>query len=158
MKTEFGRGYATCLYLFLGHTRKLGEDVRIYRTIAFRDAYFTEAHALEMWANGAADHLIDLSMPRRKVTAVEKRIAKGIADRAYATGRQYMGGPVVGSEREARETLIQPAQRLLRDAASHVGRRYPRSIVEAVAIDADLGLKADPGGYTSCFRKSRAAA
>src|SRR5690349_15058312 len=91
--TEFGRGYATCLVLFLGPTRRLSSDLTIYRSLRDGDGkdYFSDARAVGMWANGAGDHLAELVMPRRGVTADEKRRAKAVSDRVWTSGRTYTG-------------------------------------------------------------------
>lgn len=158
MRTEFGRGYATCLYLFLGHTRRLRRDELLYRDMAAKYSndqnLWTPEHAVEMWANGAADHLIDLVSPRRKVKRSDIAAAKDLADRMYRAGRPWYRHDDLISPDEARRG-IKEAQRLLKSAATAADRRYPRSVDEAVLIDADLGLKADPRGYRSCFRSMK---
>ena len=153
--TDFGRGYATCLFLFLGHTRRLQSDLLIYRSLVKGrgERWFSDERAVEMWANGAGDHLAELLTPRRKIGRQSVEIARGIANRVWGAGRSYMGQPDMGPD-EARQT-IKSAQRLLNEAACKVGVRYPRNVGEAVEIDRSLGLtRADAGGYATCFRKN----
>lgn len=154
MKTEFGRGYATCLFLFLGHTRRLGRDVLIYRSLQSQAGreYFTDERAVEMWANGAADHLVEIQAPRRGITREDVEQSRELRDRVWGAGRQYMREPAM-SPAQARQ-WIKVAENLLYRAAKRWGVRYPHTIEEAVEIDRSLGLtRADAGGYTSCFRK-----
>jgi hypothetical protein len=63
---EFGSGWAYSLGLFLAHAWKLGDDLRHYREwYKKRDAeaaalnMYTDQDAMEMWAQGAGDHLIE---------------------------------------------------------------------------------------------------
>ena len=158
MKTQFGRGYATCLFLFLGHNRRLGRDLKIYSGIHAKGgehAYlFTPERAVEMWANGAADHLAEIQAPKRGITREDIELSRQLSARLWNAGRSYMGAPDLSPD-EARR-WIKTAENLLYRAAKRWGVRYPRNITEAVQIDHSLGLtRADPGGYTSCFRKMR---
>lgn len=154
MKTEFGRGYATCLFLFLGHTRRLQSDLRIYRSLVKDrgERWFSDERAVEMWANGAGDHLADLQAPKRGITREDIQQSRQLRDRIFGVGRSYMGQPDMSPD-EARQ-WIKVAQNLLLSAANRWGVRYPRSIGDAIEIDHSLGLtRADAGGYSTCFRK-----
>lgn len=158
MKTEFGRGYATCLYLFLGHNRRLARDLATYADLHAKGgdaAYlFTPERAVEMWASGAADHLAEIQAPKRGISREDIQRSKELRDRVWGAGRRYMGEPDMSPD-EARRWM-KAAQNLLYEAAKRWGVRYPRNVNEALEIDRSLGLtRADSGGYTSCFRTMR---
>lgn len=63
---EFGSGWAYCLGLFLAHAWKLGDELNHYsewRKKAegdpIRQDLYSERSAMEMWAQGAGDHMIE---------------------------------------------------------------------------------------------------
>lgn len=53
-RSEFGKGYAYCLGLFLAHAERAGQDQKTYKSIGAEDRWPS------MWFNAAADHLYDL--------------------------------------------------------------------------------------------------
>lgn len=65
-KSEFGKGLVICLVKFVEHTERLDESLRTYKEIKEKDPtikYFGEDHAIMMWANGASDHLYEITVP-----------------------------------------------------------------------------------------------
>lgn len=148
MKSQFGRGFAVCLVQFVNHAARLDEYDREYRELA-RTSQITRRDgsemwrpedAAEMWANGAADHLIDLLHPRG-ITRPDWALAQHIADRSYRIGRTYYPGDN-GTPDECR-TLLDHARTLL----SKIG---VSSWDQAFAWDTAHGLKPTPGDSASC--------
>ena len=84
--SEFGRGYAYCLGLFLAHEWKLMNDKKIST-----DSPVVGYSRAMMWFNGAADHLAELiapsSLPADKVKEIEKfqRRCMALRNDDYAT-------------------------------------------------------------------------
>ena len=66
-KSVFGRGLVINLVKFAEHFGKLYyslEDEK--RWIEKNPTLFSEEHAIQMWANGASDHLYEIKVPRGK--------------------------------------------------------------------------------------------
>lgn len=66
MKSEFGKGLCYNLGLFLAHEERYMkykidfEKIRITNKDKRSQDYFSEGYAVEMWFNGASDHLYEL--------------------------------------------------------------------------------------------------
>ena len=130
MGSEFGRGYATCLLMFAGHESRLNRDLRIYN-----ESGMDESLAVEMWANGASDHLYDLITGPRMRRDI-RMVAKALASVAIECGHGYTGKKWYASEAWA---WIATAKALLVQVGD------PRTLEDAMAIDRRLGLRPDPG-------------
>jgi len=66
-KSEFGKGLVICLVKFAEHFMKLEDCLRQYAEMREKHPdLFTEQEAVEMWANGASDHLYDIEVPEGK--------------------------------------------------------------------------------------------
>ena len=142
--SAFGAGYATCWFQFLNHRARLDSMVRRYAAMG-RPDLFDEASAVEMWANGASDHLYDLHHPRRGVPRAEWMAALALASRAIDIGHGFLAS----SKSDAAEAggLLTQADfllGLLRERGHEVS-----TLAEAMATDQALGLRPDRG-ETAC--------
>jgi hypothetical protein len=151
--SEFGRGYAVCLRQFIWHEPRLGEYVRNYTDLRKRHPdpdLFGPERAIEMWADGAVDHLHDLVRPRRWVSKAEWTQAKALRDAMYGAkwgGRFDWGGAL--TEGEVRD-WIEVATRLLDSYAERAGRPRPATFDAAWALDEAAGLKPERGDAATC--------
>lgn len=140
--SEFGRGYTVCLLQFVFHEPRLAEDVALYATMRAKEpSLFTESGAVEIWANGASDHLYDLVTGAR-VPKAQRIAAQGVAASALACGHGFTGD--TWTEEQARKWLAM-ARELLRLAGE------PETIEEAEAIDKALGLRPERGESATCI-------
>ena len=65
--SEFGKGLVICLVKFAEHAMKLRDDLELYnKMVSDNPKLFDESHAVEMWANGASDHLYEIEAPEGK--------------------------------------------------------------------------------------------
>lgn len=149
MKSQFGRGYATCLIQFINHAPRLAQDERLYAEMAAKpdvplrtdgSPMFQPEDAAEIWANGAADHLVDLLHPRG-ITRDDWAKAQYIRDRAWRIGRTYYPGDN-GTPDECR-ALLDEARKLL----GHCGVSTWQG---AFRWDAAHGLKPSEGYSATC--------
>jgi hypothetical protein len=125
-ETEFGRGYATCLFQFVAHEQRLDEDIRIYSD---------ESNAVEMWANGASDHLYDLITGPR-VKKFNRQLAKSLASLALECGHGFTSRKWTSGQARA---WVAIAKSLLADVGD------PQTIENAMAVDKRLGLRPELG-------------
>jgi hypothetical protein len=132
-ESEFGRGYATCLLMFTFHARRLRrKDVSIY--------HFDpdpENRVVEMWANGATDHLYGLKVGGR-LPRKDGQVAKSMAHQALECGHGYNKTDWTFDQAES---WLGTAMGLL----ANIGN--PQTIEEAVEIDRKLGLRPDRGKW-----------
>lgn len=110
IESEFGRGLTYCLGLFLAHAERLDEMIEGYKPLHEKNpGLFNEDHAVEMWFNGAADHLFELEVDsgppelRGRITTFQSRCLQW---------RLTMGGNP--ATREDALWAIQEAKDLLR--------------------------------------------
>lgn len=142
MKSEFGRGYTLCLLQFVFHEPRLGEDLSLYAKMRETNPdLFTESGAVEIWANGASDHLYDLVTGAR-VPKAHREAAQKVASEALDCGHGFTGH--VWTEVQACKWLAM-ARELLRLAGD------PTTIEEAEAIDKGLGLRPERGVSATCI-------
>jgi hypothetical protein len=137
MESEFGRGYATCLLMFTWHTPRL-EDGSIY----------LKPHlVVELWANGASDHLYELKIGGR-VPRADGKVASAMATAAIDCGHGFRRKYT----HEAARGWIATAMGLL----ANIGN--PQTLEEAMEIDRGLGLRPEKGEW-GCegYLDSRAA-
>jgi hypothetical protein len=143
--SEFGRGYATCLREFTFHSARLDEQLALYARMSRKEPrLFIEGGAVELWANGASDHLAELKRPRRGVPMVEWRLAKRLADRALDIGHGFRSSSR-STEAEVR-TLLSDAERLL-DCLATRGHAVA-TLEDAMETDRALGLLPDAGEWS----------
>lgn len=76
-RSEFGKGYAYCLGLFLAH------EMRIHEYIKANEQAGKTIMDASIWFNGAADHLFELTAPPQFSDA-DKRQVDGFRDRCIA--------------------------------------------------------------------------
>ena len=69
-ESEFGKGYAYCLGLFLAHEWKMFQDKEMEKKFPGRYCMAS------MWFNGAADHLFELEIPAALSEEKQKEIAE----------------------------------------------------------------------------------
>lgn len=67
--SEFGKGFAYCLGLFLAHERDKNRWLRAERESGYSDG-------ASMWFNAAADHLFDLQIPDKFSADEQKDITE----------------------------------------------------------------------------------
>jgi hypothetical protein len=134
--SEFGRGYATCLFQFANHAARLQRTLETYASSSM-----SESQAVEIWANGASDHLYDLVRPRRGVPRTEWRRAEHVAMRSLDIGHGFRASSK-SSAAEARYLLGEA--RLLLAALAERGHAVG-SLDECVATDRALGLRPELG-------------
>ncbi len=61
MESEFGKGLCYNLGLFLVHVGNLTETLKVYKDMREKNPdSFSEESAVEIWFNGAADHMYEL--------------------------------------------------------------------------------------------------
>jgi hypothetical protein len=128
--SEFGRGYATCLFQFVMHEARLVEDLRIYAKVGMN-----ESSAVEMWANGSSDHLYDLVTGPR-ISPALRSLANELARVALECGHGFTNKTWYASDAEA---WIALAKSLL------IGVGDPQTIDEAMDADRRLGLRPELG-------------
>jgi hypothetical protein len=135
--TEFGRGYATCLFMFVMHEPMLEDDkmITFYRErMGYTRAKADDQH-VTLWANGASDHLYDLITGPR-VPQLQRKRAKAVASIALRCGHGFTNE--VWTLDQAR-FMISEARELLVLAGD------PKTLDEAQEIDRRLGLRPELG-------------
>jgi hypothetical protein len=139
-KSEFGKGYVVCLWMFANHTAQLD---KWHGHLKLR--YGDEVH---LWANGASDHLYGLHMRRpRKVPEEEYVRAKRLAVRWLDVGHGL--NPPSATYDEAIEALKE-ATALVVLSCNREGKDYPTTAEEAIEIDKMLGIKRPDEGQWGC--------
>jgi hypothetical protein len=151
MKSEFGQGYAVCLIQFLFHAPRLDEYVKDYADMRAKGVHaelFTDEHAVEMWADGAVDHLWDIRRPRRWISASSWQRAKQLRDRmGAAKWSRFEGGRfTVDDMRDA----LNEARSLLIEFAFEAKQPAPETFDAAWALDESAGLKPLRGDAATC--------
>ena len=126
-QSEFGKGLVICLVKFAEHADRWPEQRKFYSELAIKHpGLFNESDAVEMFFNGASDHLYDLEIPE---AWQDKIIAKKIVelrDFGLMIGHGYTG-------RHHSEADIKKAYALCEEIA--------------LLIDEQLGLKPDIGQF-----------
>lgn len=145
MSSEFGRGYITCLYQFDRHTGRLDEFLQMYERVGGERDYGLSA--VEMWANGASDHLYELILPRR-VIREDRDLARLLASQALDAGHGFHINDHPYSEADARR-WIGWARQLITAAEVRVGFKID-SLDQAVKADEMLGLRRIDIGTWAC--------
>jgi hypothetical protein len=148
VKSEFGRGYATCLIQFAFHRARLAESIETYARMRAKYAdSFTERYAVEIWANGASDHLYDLIRPRRGLPVAAWRAARALADRVLDIGHGYR--PTSASDPAEAYRLLDETDRLLALTGA-------TTLDDALAWDREHGLAPQRGQWFCSENLSRA--
>jgi hypothetical protein len=152
----FGQGYAVCLRQFLWHEPRLGDYVREYRDMGIQHpGMFGEKRGIEMWADGAVDHLFDIRRPRRWTTNVEWKEAQLLRDTMagakWGPGFASKDEPLARSYSEAdMRSMLALAERLLGAYAQRADRAYPESFQAAWDLDEAAGLRPQRGDQATC--------
>lgn len=153
MTSEFGRGYAVCLRQFLWHEPRLSEYVQDYADWGQKyPDLFGRERGIEMWCDGAVDHLHDLVRPRRYVTRADWLAAKQLQQAMYdgKWGRNFDTGETIPmSEADVRRWLG-VADTLLADYARRADVPVPTTFEAAWALDEAAGLKPQRGDAATC--------
>lgn len=147
--SEFGKGYATSLFQFANHAARLEEDLASYATLretrpdpSFPDLW-AETRAVELWANGASDHLYQLTQPRRLVKRETSRLAHRMAAQALDAGHGFNNRKYTPN---MARNWLQIAEECLVDVGARVG--FPiLTIEDAMRADEALGLRPDKGQW-----------
>ena len=101
-KSEFGAGLTYCIGLFLAHAeRKLSNSI-------------DEKGAVEMWFNGAADHLFDLQVPEKPILPKDLRDEITEWQRKCLEWRLLWSPDVVPATKEDKQWAIDKAKEFLR--------------------------------------------
>ena len=140
-ESEFGRGYATCLFQFVMHAPRLDDFAETSKAAHARNpALFAnpESDGIEMWASGASDHLYELITGGR-INRLDRATAKMVASMAISCGHGYM---LHNWTRAMALNWLECAVELL----VNVGN--PLTLDEAMAIDRHLGLRPERGTYS----------
>ncbi len=83
-KSEFGKGLVICLVKFAEHYERLMSYKETYKNIG-------EYRAVEMWFNGASDHLYEIEVPTNwKGTKMERKV-KELQKYALKIGHGFTG-------------------------------------------------------------------
>lgn len=148
--SEFGRGYATCLRQFTFHAARLTEQLALWRRMRDdRGDLFSEASAVETWANGASDHLYELMRPAA-LPNDEWRRAESLQGRALDIGHGFH--PTSKSNEAEALGLLDVAASLLADLE---GRGFAVATLPE-AIETDRKMSLDPAaGSWSCAEDLR---
>lgn len=65
-KSEYGKGFTYCLFLFAKHWWRHFDDLERNKKMKEEDSkLFSDEYALQMWFNGAGDHLFELEVPEK---------------------------------------------------------------------------------------------
>lgn len=148
MKSEFGRGYITCLLQFTFHEGQLDHFLRTYSKVRTKrpgDPYnteFTDARAIDMWCYAAYDHLYDLIRPRKMVSREEWRRAQAIQARVHSRrmGNFSFGGPPASPiTEEGAHGIIANAKKIVASAEGMVGFKI-ETVDDAMRADRMFGL------------------
>ena len=136
-KSEFGRGYATCLRQFANHRTRLEQMTA--------DEADPMSISPVLWANGASDHLIEMKLPVTSLGRVEidaaRRMRDGMVDAGH--GRGLMGcRQVTKMEMLAQLDIADRLLEMLADRGHPVG-----TLEQCMATDRRLRLAPDTGRY-----------
>ncbi len=128
-KSEFGKGLVICLVKFAEHYERWRADKQIYADMAQRypdNPYNYESHAVEMFFNGASDHLSHIEVPK-------------------CWEKTKIGGKV--AELQEFGLKIGHGFSVEKWAESDVFKAYELCREIALLIDKKLGLKPDIGAW-----------
>ena len=114
MKTEFGKGLCYCLALFLCHSERnmyANEKDEEKADERFKEFGKVEEYSptVEMWFNGASDHLFDLEIPETLPKSLQKRL-KEFQDKVLKWGHGFKNN----STKKDKIWAIQEAKDLIR--------------------------------------------
>jgi len=77
-KSEFGKGLVICLVKFAEHAERWMKDKKLYKELAEKHPnLFDESEAVEIFFNGASDHLYEIKVPQKlRHTKIEAKVKK----------------------------------------------------------------------------------
>ena len=129
-KSEFGKGLVICLVKFAEHFMKLQNDLETYKKMHKQNPkLFAESHAINMWANGASDHLYEIEVPEGKEWDSIRKKVLGLQKTGLDMGH---GCGLMGTKKYTKEDVFK-----LMDLTREI----------ALDIDKKLGLKAEIGQW-----------
>ena len=74
-ESDFGKGCVYCIGLFLAHAERLNDMVERYKEMREKHPdMFEECHAVQLWFNGASDHIYELEIPNQFPEELRERI------------------------------------------------------------------------------------
>lgn len=80
MTSEFGRGYAYCLGLFLAHAERLNETLKTYRQLRedpkTPPGLFSDNSAVSIWFYAAADHIFEFAARDKRSKAFKEKVLR----------------------------------------------------------------------------------
>lgn len=125
-KSEFGKGLVLCLCKFMEHRWKLYQYLDDYKKAREKERpdLFTESGAIELWANGASDHLYEIEAPKNWLEI--NQMVKKLQDKGLEMGHGFTG----------KKWTIKDAEELF-DLALQI----------AVKVDKKIGLEPDIGQW-----------
>jgi hypothetical protein len=107
--SEFGKGTAYCLGLFLAHA----DRYRFDKECAMRIPGYSTEHLAEMWFSGSSDHLYELVIPKNYPPVLKKRLEE-FKGKCLAWGHDFgIGSSMMATEKDV-TWAIQEAKSLLR--------------------------------------------
>jgi hypothetical protein len=106
MKSEFGRGLTYCLGLFLCHSERT------------RYEGLTKGRDIELWFNGAGDHLFDLEVPETLPVRLQRRLR---SFQRKVLGWRNTWGEDKPPTKDDKKWAIKEAKTLLRLIDKHFG-------------------------------------
>jgi len=127
-ESDFGKGLVICLVKFAEHFMKLQTDILMYEKMREKSPnLFDEGCAVQLWLNGASDHLYEIEVPKGKDWDKIRKKVKALQDEGLEGGHGF----VILSKIKREE-----ANKLM---------SLTREI--ALMIDKKLGLKAEKGQF-----------
>ena len=85
-ESEFGRGLVTCLVKFAEH---FGRSALNFDNDKIGG--IEESHSVEVWANGASDHLYEITVPKKwKDTELERKVLE-LKEKGLEMGHGFTG-------------------------------------------------------------------
>jgi len=125
-ETEFGRGLIICLIKFAEHAEVWSRDKEMYSKLSEHSGFFDESQAVEMFFNGASDHLYGIEVPKAwEGTQIDRKVRQ-LQNFALTIGHGF-------TERKHTEADVKTAYDLCEEIA--------------LLIDRKIGLKPDIGQF-----------
>jgi hypothetical protein len=129
-ESDFGAGYATCLRQFVNHEQRLEGFLAMSLEPSMR---------LDLWANGASDHLYDLMQPRG-ISDDERERADALRSRMIHIGHGF--APDSRTTESEIRMWIATAHELLAKLEAPTS-----TLEEAMRVDRAMGLHPDAGQW-----------
>lgn len=124
-KSEFGRGLVICLVKFAEHAMYIQTVIREYASVGGEKEHV----GVNLWANGATDHLYDIEVPEGKDWDEIRGLVKELQDVGLDMGH---GGGLRGDTKYTKEQAVALIEKT-------------RKI--ALLIDIKIGINPDEGEF-----------